>query len=197
MEQGPQDNTASQRAQAVAETVEQLRVLLDSDAPTPAALAAAEAVLRTLAARQALWPAEDFPIPADRLWQAYKLHEDADGRYAVYAVPMRPGHAQPPHDHTTWALIAGVRGVERNVLYARPAAGAPAAPLVVRAQALVAAGSSLAIGPSDLHAIEVLGPGDALHLHVYGRGFGHLAGRQIFDPATGAGRPFPVVAGLS
>lgn len=183
--------TSIPRSLAVAETIARLRELLQGDAPPPGALATAEAIVRTLAARAELWPAKDFPIPEGRLWHAHRLHEDSDGQFAMYAVPMRPGHAQPPHDHTTWALIAGVRGRERNCIYARPVTGAAPAPLLLRGEVVIGTGDVLSLGPADVHTIEVLAPDEALHLHVYGRGLAHLEARRIFDPATGAERPFP------
>lgn len=188
---------AQQRAAAVLDTVAQVRALLGQDAaPGLAPAQCAAACMQTLAAQTALWDSRDFPIEGDRLWQAYTLHEDADGAYAMYAVAMHPGHAQPPHDHTTWALIAGVRGAERNTLYRRPQGSGPA-PLAHLGDITVAAGYSLALGPTDLHAIEVPGPGDALHLHLYGRGFAHLQERRIFDLLTGESRAFPAIPNIS
>ena len=42
-----------------------------------------------------------------------------DGRFALYGSAGVPGKAQPPHNHTTWASIAGVFGDEHNVFYER------------------------------------------------------------------------------
>lgn len=186
-----------QRAEAVRDTVAQVRGLLGQDtAPGPAQAQCAAVCMQALAAQTVLWDSRDFPIEGDRLWQAYTLHEDADGGYAMYAVAMHPGHAQPPHDHTTWALIAGVHGSERNSLYRRPQ-GSGSAPLAHLADITVAAGNALALGPTELHAIEVPGPGDALHLHLYGRGFAHLQARRIFDLLTGESRAFPAIPNIS
>lgn len=180
---------AQARAAAVQETVESVRRLIGTGMPGIAQAQCAAAVLQGLAARTELWPARDFPIPEGQLWKAYTLHEDADGAYAMYAVPMHPGHAQPPHDHTTWALIAGVHGREHNRLYRRPVAGS-SAPLELLGEITVGSGNVLALGPEDIHAIEVPGPADALHLHLYGLGLPLLTQRQLFDPQTGAARAF-------
>lgn len=182
---------AHQRDLAVQETVARVAALLDGEAsPSIAQAQCLTQLMQELAGQSALWDSADFPIPEGRLWQAYLLHENPDGSHALYAVPMRPGHAQPPHDHTTWAVIAGVRGKERNSLYRRPRTPAEA-PLDHLADITVTAGNALALGPGDLHAIEVLGPDQALHLHLYGKGFAHLQERRIFDLHTGAKRPFP------
>ena len=182
---------AHPRDLAVEETVARVAALLDGE--TCPGIAQAQCItqlMQELAGRSALWDSADFPIQEDRLWQAYLLLENAVGSHALYAVAMRPGHAQPPHDHTTWAVIAGVRGKERNSLYRRPRTTAED-PLDHLADITVTAGNALALGPGDLHAIEVLGPDPALHLHLYGKGFTHLQERRIFDLHTGAKRPFP------
>lgn len=180
-----------QRDLAVEETVARVATLLGGETrPGIAQSQCITQLMQELAGQSALWDSADFPIAEDRLWQAYLLHENADGSHALYAVAMRPGHAQPPHDHTTWAVIAGVRGKERNSLYRRPHTPAKA-PLEHLADITVTAGNTLALGPEDLHAIEVLGPDPALHLHLYGKGFAHLQERRIFDLHTGEKRPFP------
>jgi len=43
-----------------------------------------------------------------------KLHEDPDHSLAVVVVAMNPGEASAPHDHGTWAVIAGLEGAEIN-----------------------------------------------------------------------------------
>jgi predicted metal-dependent enzyme (double-stranded beta helix superfamily) len=187
-----EDVRARARTAAVQDTVEDVRRLLGTGMPGIAQSQCAAAALQQLAARAELWPAEDFPIPDGQVWKAYTLHEDADGAYAMYAVPMHPGHAQPPHDHTTWALIAGVRGREHNRLYRRPVPGAHA-PLELQGEITVGQGTALALGPDDIHAIEVPGPDDALHLHLYGRGLSQLTQRHLFDLQTSAPRDFPVI----
>ena len=58
-------------------------------------------------------------VSASNPAQVYRLSEDLGGRYALYLSTGLPGKSQPPHDHTTWAIIAGVEGVERNVFFTR------------------------------------------------------------------------------
>ena len=47
------------------------------------------------------------------------LHEEADHSLAVILVNWLPDRGTPPHDHGTWAVVAGIEGVEHNVRYKR------------------------------------------------------------------------------
>ena len=58
-------------------------------------------------------------MPQGEPGKAYRLAEDADHRFALYAAAGAPGRQAPPHNHTTWAVIAGVYGEEHNVFYRR------------------------------------------------------------------------------
>jgi len=181
------------RARAVAQLVARVKIMTCGMQDISIATAQSICVLMTQLARDVyLWNPGDFPVPEGKLWQTYRLHEDADGRHAMYAVAMMPGHRQPPHNHTTWAVIAGVRGQERNALYVREGNNAQA-DIRHLSDIVIDTGGGLALGPNDIHAIEVLGPEQALHLHLYGRGFSHLHDRMIFDLETGVGRPFPII----
>ncbi|WP_342132575.1 cysteine dioxygenase family protein [Hydrogenophaga sp. OTU3427] len=176
-----------ERERAVRDCLAAIGALLDRAQLSASAMAAAQGLLRGLASRTELWSSDVFPIPDGKLWHAYRLNSESEA-LAAYAVPMLPGHAQPPHDHTTWALIAGVRGRERNSCYERPTA--TPGPLQVRWETTVDASTSVALGPQDIHAIEVLGPNAAFHLHVYGRSLSDLPDRRTFDLATGTSQPF-------
>jgi predicted metal-dependent enzyme (double-stranded beta helix superfamily) len=188
----------AQRRQAVSAALLDIRSLAAQPELTDATLDAIGTRLRALAAEPAIWQQADFPIPAGQRWQAYELNEDADGRFALYAAAMLPGHAQPPHDHTTWAVIAGVRGREENALYRRLDDGSIAdrAQLEVRHRVLLEAGDSIYLQPADIHSIEVGGSEAALHLHLYGLGLPHLTERRWFDAATGAFNKLPVFSGF-
>lgn len=184
------------RSAAVERTIEQVKALVSGHQDI--GIATSQGIcdlMGQLAADLPLWEGDDFPVPEDKLWQAYQLHEEPDGSYAMYAVAMKPGHQQPPHNHTTWAAIAGVRGRERNRLYVREPAQ-PHARVRHLIDINVDHGRVIAMGPDDVHSIEVLGPDEALHLHLYGKGFAHLNDRRIFDLESGEGRPFPTIQGI-
>ncbi len=193
----PGQTAAAMRAHAVAEVIGRVRSLTEGRQDIGIAMAQGICEqMAQLASSTGLWNADDFPIPEDKLWQAYLLHEDSDGCHAMYAVAMKPGHAQPPHNHTTWAVIAGVRGREKNTVYVRDG-DAQQARIRHVSDITVDAHRVIALGAQDIHSIEVLGPGNALHLHLYGRGFAHLGDRLIFDLETGIGTPFPVIQNIN
>ena len=127
--------------------------------------------LAALAARAELFPQAEFPLGADG--GIYRLSEDPDHRFALYASAGGAGKKVPPHNHTTWAIIAGVHGAERNVVYDRLDNRAREGFVQLRENAqkekTLRTGDYIAYMPDDFHHIETpAGSGDALHLHFYG-----------------------------
>src|SRR5438128_6491915 len=47
------------------------------------------------------------------------LHEEPDHTLAVFAIAWLPGRGAPPHNHGTWAVVAGVGGLETNIFWKR------------------------------------------------------------------------------
>ena len=97
-----------QRREAVEATLERVRGIEARHGVTRAALEALKPVLIELAGRAELFPPEHFPVSPGGRGRVYRLAEDTDRRFALYASAGVPGKAQPPHNHTTWAVIAGV-----------------------------------------------------------------------------------------
>ncbi len=60
-----------------------------------------------------------YKADPDQGFGVHLLHEEPDHTLAVFAVSWLPGRGAPPHDHGTWAVVAGVDGVERNIRYRR------------------------------------------------------------------------------
>ena len=77
-----------QRTQAIQSTVARIRAIEAEQGMTPASLERIKQTLLELAARQDLFPLSDFPLPApgaERNNALYRLSEDPDHRYALYA----------------------------------------------------------------------------------------------------------------
>jgi rhodanese-related sulfurtransferase/predicted metal-dependent enzyme (double-stranded beta helix superfamily) len=181
------NDIASARARAVDAFLAQARSLLRPGAGTPGgALQAVADTLVRLGQRHSLFPAAHFPIDAQRPSQVYRLAEDADGGFALYLSAGLAGKAQPPHDHTTWAVIAGVEGNERNVIYRREKTGDPARDALVQQRTVdVASGNAVVLLPDDVHTIELIDGQDGRHLHFYGRALELLDKRVVFEGTEG------------
>ncbi len=181
------------RAEAVAATIARMRAIERAKGVTPAALAEMKEALIALASRSELFPQAHFPVK-DGTGAIYRLAEDGDQRFALYASAGVSGKAQPPHNHTTWAVIAGVTGDEHNVFYERTDdRNTPGIGTIRRTGELtVRRGNAVAFLPDDFHTIEVTSEGPSLHLHMYGMSLENLPDRIHFSSDTGgAYKVFP------
>jgi rhodanese-related sulfurtransferase/predicted metal-dependent enzyme (double-stranded beta helix superfamily) len=176
-----------QRGAAVTATIETARGIVARMGLSRAALEALKPVLIALGERSELFPREHFRIPAGRASGIFHLAEDADGAFALYGSAGLPGAAQPPHDHTTWAVIAGIYGDEHNVFYRRSDDGSVEGrgTLEKTGEVTVRKGTSCALMPDDFHTIETRGAEPKLHLHLYGRTLEDLPGRIGFEGSSG------------
>jgi rhodanese-related sulfurtransferase/predicted metal-dependent enzyme (double-stranded beta helix superfamily) len=183
-----------ERAAAVGSAVEQIKRLEAVGGVTRDALERIKAVVIALAERTELFPPEHFPIPEGSQGAIYRLSEEHDRRFALYASAGSAGKAQPPHNHTTWAVISGIYGDEHNVFYDRtdnratPGIGR----LARKGELTVRRGNACALMPDDFHTIEVVSAEPALHLHAYGMSLENLPERISFASSEGgAYRAFP------
>src|SRR4029450_13572407 len=59
------------------------------------------------------------PPDINRGFGIHVLHEEPDHSLMVLVAAWAPHRGVAPHNHGTWAVVAGVRGRERNVVWAR------------------------------------------------------------------------------
>jgi len=176
-----------ERACAIGELIGRVRAIEGAEGVTRTSLGRIKAELIALASRTELFPAEHFANIPGRFGTIYHLAEDPDGRFALYGSAGVPGKAQPPHNHTTWASIAGVYGEEHNVFYERsdraeiPGEGR----LRHTSELTIRRGTACAMLPDDFHTIEVTGKSESLHLHLYGKTLEDLPDRIGFPSSTG------------
>src|SRR6266404_2011393 len=181
-----------ERASAVRQLVDQARRIEQAGVNTTS-LEKIGGLLASLASRADLFPQDEFPLGADG--GIYRLSEDPNHRFALYASAGGAGKKVPPHNHTTWAVIAGVHGAERNVVYERLDNGAREGVVQLREasakEKTLRRGDVICYLPDDFHHIETpAGSGDALHLHFYGLSLEHLPNRVSVDMATGTAKRF-------
>jgi predicted metal-dependent enzyme (double-stranded beta helix superfamily) len=177
-------SSASHRQQVVSDALSRVRQILDSQALTRQSLDTILDEVKQLAAQSALWSESDFPPPAPDEYQArYLIGQGDDLTVALYLNVMRPGKFVPPHDHTTWACIAGVEGDEYNTLYERLDDGRERgkATLKTGKKILVGKGGGVALLANDIHSVRVDGDTPVRHLHLYGRALETLSERTSFD----------------
>ncbi len=185
-----------QRALALTAFQAQLRQIEHSSLSASEKLDAIAEQLQALALRSELFSAQEYPVQENgRLSTTYKLAEEAGGRYSLLLIHAQQGNRSPSHDHTTWAIIAGVEGVERNTIYRRLADEQGLGRLEPLRTADVGPGDVLVLGVDDVHRIEQLSETGGLHLHLYGLGLEQLHGRVAFEQESGGAyrhfAPFP------
>ena len=145
------------------------------------------ALLAALVAHDDWLPAQ-FAQPHPERYQQYLLHCDPFERFSVVSFVWGPGQSTPLHDHTVWGMVGVLRGAERCEEFARDAAGrlhpAGVHELPPGAMDLV----SPRVG--DIHRVSNACSGEvSVSIHVYGANIGAVE-RHVFDPETGAARPF-------
>ena len=180
--------------EAIAACVRNSRAAIDALGVTRDGLDAVKRHILDLAARRDLFDSRLFPVKdSDGTSSLYLLSEDADHGFAMYAVAERQGNMSPPHNHTTWAVIAGIDGEELNRHYRRLDDGTR--PGVARieqtGETVVKAGTAVAFLPDDIHSIHCLTMRPTLNFHLYGRSIEHLPERLAFNPKDGTCRHFP------
>lgn len=121
------------------------------------------------------------------------LHEEPDHTLLVETVAWAPGKGVLPHDHQTWGVVAGLEGVERNVIWKREDDGGEAghAKLSPAHETDVGNGQVIVFMPDDIHSVTNQTDKTTLSLHIYGKSLGHV-NRSEFDPAAEVVRPCPV-----
>jgi predicted metal-dependent enzyme (double-stranded beta helix superfamily) len=125
----------------------------------------AELLLR-LATEKDFWIKKFKPAEQDEEL-LYLITIEENSEIALYLVSDSAEITSPPHCHHTWAIIAGISGVEVNHIYT----------IINNEQKKVKVIRSISIGPGDvaifneddIHSTEVDGLQSTYHLHLYGR----------------------------
>lgn len=145
-----------------------------------------------LATNRELFPLEDFPAPDpddERTSFLYRLAQDEDDRYALYAQSSSGSVETPAHNHTTWAVVVGFEGQELNKFYKRAGEG-----IEETHQHMVEAGTGVAMLADDLHSIHI--DGSALNFHCYGLALERLDEREYYNPISNTWKIFSNVSGI-
>ncbi|MGI9026599.1 MAG: hypothetical protein ACR2GP_13675 [Burkholderiaceae bacterium] len=151
-------------------------------------------LVRRAALSSATW-LEDRMYHADTAqgFGVYLLHEEPDHMLAVLAVSWLPHRGAPPHDHGTWAVIAGVDGPETNSFFERAddRSRPGYAELNKLGEKRCGVGDVLAVPGGMIHSVWNETDAVTVSLHVYGKHINYT-GRSQFDPEKQTETPFIV-----
>src|SRR5262245_14162268 len=152
-------------------TVARLRKRVLGHEPTSTQLTEIAAILEQLAASTA-WRESDIrlALPGEELLYPLSIADDGP---SLYLVSDGVGITSAPHDHGTWAVIAGIRGREVNRLYS--VTDTEHRLVHMSGLAVVGGGDTMILLPTSIHSTEVSGLEATFHLHLYGRPLHTLA----------------------
>jgi predicted metal-dependent enzyme (double-stranded beta helix superfamily) len=121
----------------------------------------------------------------------HALHEEADHSLAIFVVTWLPGDETPPHDHGTWAVIAGIDGHETNHWWKRCDDGKTPGYADVRRDGAdrIDAASIVAMTGEAIHSLHNDSGAVSVTLHLYGRNVDYTD-RHKYDPARHTIAPY-------
>jgi len=180
------------RTDAVNAAMDDIRQIEATLGVTRAGVEAIRDRLVELSSHRELFPLNDFPVPdadEERTSFLYRLAQDDDDRFALYAQASRGQVETPVHNHTTWAVVVGFSGQEHNRFFERSDDG-----VTQVSDHMVQAGTGVAMLPDDLHSIHIDGP--ALNFHCYGLALENLDAREYYNPTEKKWKIFTNVSGI-
>lgn len=126
--------------------------------------------------------AKHYETDAEQGFGVHLLHEEPDHSLAILVLSWLPGRGTPPHDHGTWAVVAGVEGVERNVRYNRidDASRTDFAELEIKHEFDAQEGDLVCMKTGGIHMVTNETDSITLSVHTYGRHINHT-NRSQFD----------------
>jgi predicted metal-dependent enzyme (double-stranded beta helix superfamily) len=155
-------------------------------------LSRARPLARRAALSKATW-LKDHMYQADPAqgFGVYLLHEESDHALAVFAASWLPNRGTPPHDHGSWALVAGVDGPERNEFFERvdDRSRSGYAELKKIGAKVFEVGEVAAMPTGTIQSVWNETDKVTVSLHIYGRHI-NFTGRSQFDLEKRTETPF-------
>jgi predicted metal-dependent enzyme (double-stranded beta helix superfamily) len=156
-------------------------------------ISALRPLARQLALAKAWLTQQHYHCDAEQGFGAHLLHEEPDHTLAVFAGAWLPGRGAPPHNHGTWAVVAGVDGDETNVFWTRvdDSSRAGYAELRKQGEKVFGPGDVVSFMPDSIHSVVNATDRVTVSLHVYGKHVNYTD-RFGFDPERNLAMPFKV-----
>ena len=162
--------------------VKDLRTITaETDDPQDIIIRVSPLAERLATAKDWLQP-EHYTCDPEQGFGVHLLHEEPDHTLAVFAIAWLPGRGAPPHNHGTWAVVAGVDGLEKNIFWKRLDDGSQPgyAKLKLNGEKIFGLGDVVAFLPHEIHSVVNDGEHVTVSLHVYGKHLNYT-GRSQFD----------------
>lgn len=177
----------------VARFVDELRRITRDVADPRDIIARVRPLVRDLALAKTWLEPGHYTCHPEQGFGAHLLHEEPDHTLAVLAAAWLPGRGAPPHDHGTWAVVAGVDGDETNVFWKRLDDGARPgyAEIVEHGEKVFGPGEVVTFLPASIHSVINRTDRVTVSLHVYGTHINYTQ-RSQFDPERKTATPFKV-----
>ena len=174
--------------------VDDLRAITGATSDEQEIIRRVRPLARDLALARTWLEPRHYQCDAAQGFGAHLLHEEPDHRLAVFAGSWLPGRGAPPHNHGTWAVVAGVDGLETNVFWKRVDDGSRSgyAEIVKAGEKVFGAGDVVTFLPESIHSVTNDTDAVSVSLHVYGKHVNHTT-RWQFDPEARVAREFKVV----
>jgi 3-mercaptopropionate dioxygenase len=112
------------------------------------------------------WLAPEHQLGSTDGYRQHLLHVSDSRRLSVVALVWLPGQRTPIHDHVSWCVVGVYRGTERETHYLLDERSR----LVPTGTFEAPAGHVEALVPpaENIHAVEAVGAGKTISIHVYG-----------------------------
>jgi len=182
----------SQDDYSIAQLVADLRRIRTEAADEHRLLAAVRPLALRAADSRDLWLEERMFAPdKEQGFSLYPLSEEKDHSLAVFAFSWLPDRGTPPHDHGTWAVVAGVVGPEWNTFWRRQDDGSRPghAKLTQIGAKMFLPGEVLAMPSGTIHQVRNQTAAVTISLHIYGMHINHT-GRSQFDTKNDTALPY-------
>ena len=175
----------------LAQFIEDLREVVKQTADDRAILKLVRPLVKRLAQDKSWVTSALYQATPEQGFGLHLLHEESDHTLAVFAMSWLPKRGTPPHYHRTWAVVAGVDGLENNSFWERTDDGSRSgyAELRLVSETQCAVGDVIAMLPDDIHAVINETDRVTLSLHVYGKHINYT-GRSQFNPDKKTETPF-------
>ena len=182
----------AQNGYSIAQLAADLRRIRGEIADEHRLLAAVRPLALRAAESRELWLDDRMFAPDhEQGYSLFPLSEEEDHSLAVFALSWLPDRGTPPHDHGTWAVVAGVLGPEWNTFFRRLDDGTrPGYAKLERTGAkMFLPGEVLAMPTGMIHQVWNQTSAVTISLHIYGMHINHT-GRSQFDANDDTVHPF-------